>query len=192
MSRRSGQAYLESLLAVLLLLLALFGALQTALLFGEREVMHHAAARAARARTVGFNDWMAEKAARVASIPVSGRLLSDAVGWDGGGEDAADSQAAFELARIPFYLGAENRARAEWILDYEEWKNGRFSFSSAAEGPGGGVLEFRALHDAPLSMPLGHLAVPFSRMDDEGVPRFPVEGRGVAGNHSGYYLEGSR
>lgn len=193
MSRRSGQAYLESLLAVLILLLALFGALQTALLFGERELMHHASARAARAKTVGFNDWMAEKAARVAAIPVSGRLLSEEVGWDAGNAAGPwDTRTAFELSRIPFYLGAENRARAEWILDYEEWRNGRFSFSGDGAGSGDGAISFRSVHDSPLFLPLGPLAVPFSSKDEEGVPRFPVSGEGVSGDHSGAYLEEGR
>ena len=46
---RSGQAYLETFLVLLVLLLVLFGFLQVALSFGDREVVHHAAARAARA-----------------------------------------------------------------------------------------------------------------------------------------------
>lgn len=189
MRGRSGQAYLESLLAVLVILAALFGGLQTALLFGERIVLHHAAARAARARAVGFNDWMAEKAARVAAIPVSGRLraselgLGDAVAESGGG-------VALELARIPAYLAAENHARAEWLLDYDEWHGGRFSVSESASGSG--ALEFRVRHDAPVEMPLGPLFVPAARQDETGLHRLRIRGAGVAPDHSGAYLGGPR
>ena len=62
-------------IVVLVVGVLLFGLLQTAVVFSGREVLHHAAARAARARAVGFNEWMAFKAMRVASIPTSGKML---------------------------------------------------------------------------------------------------------------------
>ena len=185
---RCGQAYLESLLAVLALPAALFGALQVALLMGEGQLLHHAAARAARARTVGFNDWMAEKAARVAAIPVSGRILGDGIGL---ADAAPGGEGAFEMGRIPEYLRSENRARAEYVLDYEEWHGGRFSFEEDT-GASGAAFVFSALHDAPLRLPLGFLAVPSCHEDEDGVPRFTVRGSGVAPNHAALYLEGAR
>ena len=72
---RGGQAMLETLLVMLVLCLLFFGLLQVALVFNAREVLHHSAARAARARAVGFNDWMTTKAQRVAAIPNSGRTV---------------------------------------------------------------------------------------------------------------------
>ena len=59
---RSGQAVMETFIVVLVVGVLLFGLLQTAVVFSGREVLHHAAARAARARAVGFNEWMAFKA----------------------------------------------------------------------------------------------------------------------------------
>ena len=190
MRGRSGQAYLESLLAVLAVLAALFGGLQTALLFGERVVLRHAAARAARARAVGFNDWMAGKAARVAAIPVSGRLRAAELGL--GDAVAADGGAALERGRIPSYLAAENQARAEWILDYDEWHGGRFGNAETAAGAGGGVLEYRVRHDAPVEMPLGPFFVPAARPDETGLHRLRIRGVGVAPDHADAYLRGSR
>ena len=125
---RAAQAYLESILVLLVLFLLLFGFLQAALLYGGRDVLHHAASRAARARAVGFNDWMAEKAARVAAIPVSGHLLAEDVGWE---EEPGADMAAFELARIPGYLASENHARAQYVLDYEEWRRGSIGFGES-------------------------------------------------------------
>ena len=66
--RRAGQAYLETLIALLVLCVLLFGFLQAALALGGREILHHAVSRAARARAVGFNSWMATKAARASGI----------------------------------------------------------------------------------------------------------------------------
>lgn len=139
--RRSGQAMIESLVVVLVVCLMLFALLQVAQAFAYRETMRHAAARAARARTVGFNRWMCEKVMRVAAIPAAGRMLepaddgedpsplADAVAerrrgrlWDWAVESSAKSpRSEMEAARIPDYLASENGERAEAILDYEEW-----------------------------------------------------------------------
>ena len=187
MARRSGQALLETLLVLLVLCLMLFGFLQAALAIGGRDILHHAASRAARARAVGFNEWMAEKAARVAAIPVSGRLLSDGIGYDAA-EDG--DLAAFERARIPEYLASENHARAAYVLDYSEWERGSFRFSE--HGPmlaGEGALSYGVRQDAPLDMPFAPMIFPWADLDEEGVPRVPVEAFGAAGDHSGLYLE---
>ena len=167
MARRAGQALLETLLVLLVLCLMLFGFLQAALAIGGRDVLHHAASRAARARAVGFNDWMAEKAARVAAIPVSGRLLSAEIGYDA----AVDGDlAAFERARIPEYLASENHARASYVLDYSEWKRGSFRFSE--RGPmlaGEGALSYAVRQEAPLEMPFAPFVFPWADRDEEGV-----------------------
>ena len=189
---RSGQAFLETFLTLLLLCVLLFGFLQIALAFGEREFLHHAAARAARARAVGFNPWMAEKAARVAAIPVSGRLLADEVGRpapsaaDG---DAAADAAAFERARIPAYLAAENRARAGWILDYEEWEKGALSFREAGSALSGAARTYAVRHEAPLWMPFARTVVPWAPPDEEGIPRVEMEAEATAAHHAALYLE---
>ncbi len=184
--RRAGQAYLESILVVLVLLLLLFGFLQTALLYGGRDVLHHAASRAARARAVGFNEWMAEKAGRVAAIPVSGRLLAADVGADP--DDVADGGSAFELSRIPSYLGAENHARAQYVLDYEEWRRGSLRSSESGASFSGGTLSRSVRFDAPLRMPFSPLVFPWAPRDEEGVPRLSFEATAAVGNHAGLYL----
>ena len=143
----------ESLIVVLVTCLLLFGLLQVAHAFAGREVLRHAAARAARARTVGFNYWMCEKVLRVAAIPTSGRMiqpemdgpfdtaLRDAVSerrdgrlWDWALTATPNSERGqLEAARIPDYLASENDARAEYILDYELWD------ALSASGLGGGT-----------------------------------------------------
>lgn len=150
--RRSGQAMVESLVVILVVCLMLFALLQVAQAFAYRETMRHAAARAARARTVGFNRWMCEKVMRVAAIPAAGKMLepADLEGevsplaeaaaerrqgalWDWAVETpSASPRSEIEAARIPDYLASENGERAEALLDYEDWD------SISSRGLGGG------------------------------------------------------
>lgn len=178
---------METLLASIAVLLALFGLLQVALAAGARETLRHAAARAARARAVGMNDWMAEKAARVAAIPVSGRRTAPS------GEEAAGAGGALllELSRVPSYLGAENRGRASWILSYEEWERGHPSVSFSDSPLGAGALRASASMDYPLSMPLAGFFTPFAQKDENGVPRLPISATASAPNQSWLYLMGA-
>jgi hypothetical protein len=150
---RSGQAMLESLIVVLVICLMFFGLFQLAHGFANREILRHAAARAARARTVGFNGWMVNKVMRVAAIPNAGRMvqpeesfpdaslrqaiatLSPGALWDWSLNATPDaSRARFERARIPEYLASANGARAEYILDYSDWDE------ISGSGLGGGGL----------------------------------------------------
>lgn len=140
--RRSGQAMVESCIALIFICLLLFLFFQLCLGFASRDVLDHAAARAARARTVGFNNWMVHKAMRVAAIPNAGRMLEPTdipIGddpvldhslrlmtpgevWDMALLSSPTSpKVAVELARIPDYLAAPWRERADYILDYERW-----------------------------------------------------------------------
>lgn len=183
--RRRGQAMVESIIVLLVLCLLLFAFLQAAISMGGREILHHAAARAARARSVGFNSWMAEKSARVAAIPVSGRFLAENVGWSPADGAVSD----FELSRIPEYLASENHARAEYVLDYDEWEKGTLSFGGSSSLLGNGVLHFTAEHYAPLVMPFSPIAFPWAAKDNEGVPRVDMSADAVAVEHSGFYLK---
>ncbi len=131
---------IESCLVIIFLCLLFLGLFQLVHAYVAREVLNHAAARAARAKTVGFNAWMVEKTMRVAAIPNAGRLLVPAVP---GGNTALDNALATlqpgalwdfalhstpraatldaELARIPEYLASQNSPRAGNILNYENW-----------------------------------------------------------------------
>ena len=102
----------ETVLAVLVVSFAFFALFRLSCLLTGKILLEHAAMRVARARAVGFNDFMCRKAARVAVIPVAGRCT-----WPEGGAfgDAA------ELGRVPGYLASEDEAAARGILDYERW-----------------------------------------------------------------------
>ena len=118
------------------------GLLQVSRIFAAREILHHAAARAARARTVGFNRWMVIKSGRVAAIPNAGVMtepvfdnvdqpLRDMVNslspgelWEQAlGVVPSSQQFEIERVRIPEYMASENHARAGYILDYAGWSS---------------------------------------------------------------------
>ena len=142
----------ESLIAILFISLLFFGMFQLAHASASREILRHAAARAARARAVGFNGWMVRKSMRVAAIPNAGRMtvpadehfvnqaFLDAVATGKPGEvwdlalasDPHSDRADFELARLGDYLDSPNRPTADQLLDYEDWD------SIVGDGLGGG------------------------------------------------------
>ena len=104
----------ESIIVLFFLCIVFFLVFDYARLLICHTTLDYAAARAARARAVGFNDFMCRKAARVAVIPVAGKRL-----WP---EDDSFTYAN-ELARVRTYLESPDGARAAGLLDYEHWKN---------------------------------------------------------------------
>ncbi len=140
-ARRAGQAMVETVIAVMALSFVFFCAAQYSDILRTKLLLRHAAARAARARTVGMNRYMAEKSARVAMIPAAGRRImpsaADAGLSPGAGAayagrigDALESvlrapavspEAQIELWRVPAYLNSENESYARGVLDYELW-----------------------------------------------------------------------
>lgn len=110
---RSGQAMVETVLAVLIITFAFLALFRLSRLLMGKILLEHAAMRVARARTVGLNEFMCRKAARVAVIPVAGERI-----WPIGADSLNWSQ---ELARIPDYMFSENEQRARAILEYDGW-----------------------------------------------------------------------
>jgi len=110
---RSGQAMIETVLAVLIissLFLTLFGLSRQ---LTGKILLEHAAMRVARARAVGFNDFMCRKAARICVIPVSGRRLKPVEG------DVRGDISEPALARM--YMRTPNAGYADGLLQYEDW-----------------------------------------------------------------------
>lgn len=104
---------IETVIAVLVVALIFIALFKLSNLLTGKILLEHAAMRVARARTVGLNEYMCLKAARVALIPVAGTRI-----WPVG-EDALDWRE--ELSRLPEYMYSENDAYARAILDYEKW-----------------------------------------------------------------------
>jgi len=178
------------------------GIFQVAQLAVGREVLNHAAARGARAKTVGFNNFMVEKSVRVAAIPNAGRLTEPLFSnenlalraevaslrpgdlWDRTlAATPTSEQVGLEKARIPEYLGSENWASAHWLLDYEDWDTVNVGQSSSVGGSGSdaGVVQFRVSQDYPLWVPLHRVFY--------GSDRVRLQGRSDLEEHYRLYLE---
>lgn len=108
-----GQAMVETVLAVLIISFLFLALFKLSHMLTGKIMLEHAAMRVARARAVGFNDFMCMKIARVAVIPVSGKRL-----WP---EEDADGMS--ETSRVYTYFEAPDEARARGLLEYEDWKN---------------------------------------------------------------------
>ena len=131
---------IESMIVILLMIVVFLGVFQFFYMAAARDVLDHAAARAARARTVGFNRWMTIKAARVAAIPVSGKMLSPDPPVDPGRAmllglrtpgrawnralraNPQSAQAQLENALIPEYMASPHSIQSRQTLDYEAWE----------------------------------------------------------------------
>ena len=138
--RRRGQSLIESCIAIAILSLLLFGMLQISQLIAAKEIMNYAAARGARAKTVGFNRWMVRKVVRLGAIANAGpmltpsyenenRFLRDLVENESPGNiwsavlpvTPRSPQFAIERSRMPEYLGSPDPFTARGILDYRDW-----------------------------------------------------------------------
>ena len=114
MSSRLGQAAVETVLATLVVTVAFLFLFSLSRLLTGKILLEHAAMRVARARAVGFNDFMCVKTARVAVIPTAGKCL-----WP----DMESTGEAVAMARVRTYLESPDEARARGLLEYEGWKN---------------------------------------------------------------------
>ena len=110
----SGQAMVETVLAVLIISFLFLALFRLSHMLTGKIMLEHAAMRVARARAVGFNDFMCVKTARVAVLPVSGKRL-----WPSEGEGVDYD----EPARVRAYLESTDPARARGLLEYEGWEH---------------------------------------------------------------------
>jgi hypothetical protein len=170
---RAGQALIESCLVLALICLAFFGLFQISQLYAAQDILDYAAARGARAKTVGFNRFMVYKTIRVGAIPNAGRLIEPVVG--GGPLD----RLAAETPRIPLYLAADRWGDTDGILQYDAWDSIGIGQPS--------LLADNTLHmELPQSMPFMsngfHRA--YYRGDD-----VPLTGEATIDTHYSLYME---
>jgi len=137
-SIRRGQAMIESCFVIIFLCLLFVGLFQWIHASVAREVLYRAAACAARAKTVGFNQNMVNKTMLAAAIPNAGTLTQPAISSSDSflvnalatypigklidlalGTSPQSPTVATELARIPEYMASGDNGRA--YLDYANW-----------------------------------------------------------------------
>ncbi len=203
---KAGQSLIESCIVMALICLIFMGVFQVSMIFSAREILNHASARGARAKTVGFNHWMVTKAVRVASIPNAGRLIepdfvnedtflrSEIAGAETGGQlwerllrvTPSSLQYNLERARIPEYLAAHNWPRANWVLNYDRWNTVQWEGDYFTAAPDGTVspnpmVHIQARQDYPLVAPMHRT---FYAADN-----VPLEGEAWLENHYPLYLD---
>lgn len=202
--RIAGATLIEACLVVMLLSLVLFGGVQISRLYASKEILDYTAMAAARAKSVGLNNFMVFKVGRVASIPNAGRLTNPRVGsaaataynWAGSrpgylwdmsvASDApASPQYSLEMSRIPFYLGAERYGNLGAILDYEDWNTVNISQDFAREGE---QVVVNIGQRVPITFPFRRA---FYDSDEVHLRAGKSFDRGARmANHSELYLEG--
>ncbi len=167
----SGQSLVESCVVIGIICLFLMGLFQLSQLYMARESLMYAAGRGARARTVGFNDFMVHKTVRVAAIPAAGRMLDrpDTV-------NSPSAQRNFERARIPLYLAEGHYGRLSAILDYTNWTE----LGHSVIDLGGPQLDCRVRLDFPVQTPVFRA---FYRGET-----VPLSGSATLENHYPLYL----
>ncbi len=200
--RRDGQSLIEACLVIFLISLIFTGIYQVSRIYIAKELLANAANRSARAESVGFNHFMATKAAKVAVIPSSGQLNNrEFNGFDPIIDNAAHSmspgqlwsfavhstptstQAEFEKARIPSYLESRDNWQAQHILDYSDWnKITVHSSPSMSDNPYDTTpIHMQITQKYELTTPL-HRA--FSATDE-----IDLKGESYIENHYQLYLE---
>jgi len=208
-NRASGQAMIESVFVIILTSLIFLALFQYANLFSSKIILTHAAARAARCRSVGFNKWMVMKSARVASIPAAGKRIIPAYTgidpaitaalqnnrideiWDLALRSSTRSPGAMlEIGRIPDYMGSVNDPTAEQLLDYEYWETLSVDIDEDmtidGKTPGQAVVNVRMRY--PFLISLKALIKGELRNPDEG-ESMALKGYFKIENHYPLYIE---
>ena len=120
---RKGQAMVETVVVMFFLCLAFFLVYEYANIFIAHTVVNYAASRAARARAVGFNDFMVTKTIRVATAGVAGECRSH-------NDSGDDLSTGAIVSRMGSYLETANESETRGILDFELWDASKLGWSA--------------------------------------------------------------
>jgi hypothetical protein len=112
---RRAQAMVESMLSLVVVLLVFLLLFNLADNTRAKLLAETAAAKCARARAVGYNDFQLRKIARLALMPASGKCLVE-----NGSRNLSYGE---RINRIGPYLNSEYETQAAAILDFDGWRN---------------------------------------------------------------------
>ena len=126
MRRRRGQAMVETTIAMIVILIMFLALFNLADLIRVKLLVENAAVKCARARAVGYNDFMLRKIARLATMPVAGECLTPS--------DTGDGTVSYaeRYYRIGDYLMSDYEAQADAILDFAHWQENFTEISATA------------------------------------------------------------
>ena len=168
----------ESIIVLFFLCVIFFLVFDYARLLICHTTLDYAAARAARARAVGFNDFMILKTARLGAMAVSGECLTRVNG------DSAPSTAAL-VSRMGSYLQAPSPAETAGILDFELWRNGNLGWTCAEPRGDVGELTMYVWQRQPVFNSLNPPGAP--ERDDAAM--ITLHGEAKIENHYPFYLK---
>ena len=115
---RGGQAMLESIIAMIAILFLFLLLFNLSDQIRAKLLVENAAAKCARARAVGYNDFMLRKIARLSTMPAAGKCRTAADSGNG----TLSLQSRYD--KIGVYLMSEYESQADAILDFERWQEG--------------------------------------------------------------------
>ena len=116
----------ESVLVMLVILLVFLSLFNISDQIRAKLLVENAAAKCARARAVGYNDFMLMKIARLSTMPAAGKCLT--LADDGDGMLPLPSR----CGKIGDYLMSEYETQANAVLDFEYWQNGDTSIQATS------------------------------------------------------------
>jgi len=169
---------IESVVVMFFLCLVFFAVYECANLLTAKTVLDYAAARAVRARTVGFNDFMVTKTVRVATMSTAGRCLTQ-------GEDGGTLSTGTLVSRMGSYLEAESEADTRGILDFALWDGSKLGWTCSEPGGAASELTLKVWQDRPL----------YGSGDDDAADDFDggrtyrIEGTAEIEGHAPFYLQ---
>ncbi|MBU4365877.1 MAG: pilus assembly protein [Verrucomicrobia bacterium] len=169
-----GQALIESCIVIGMMCLLLMGLFQLVQLFMAQEILDYAAGRGARAKTVGFNDFMVSKTVRIGAIANAGELTFPE--RTGGGPWVQWTR--HESPRIPHYLQSESW-ELDAILNYALWDTIAWSYPASDAD----ILHFEVHQAVPLMFFSNVFKAFFSGS------AVPMQGVADIENHYSLYLQ---
>ena len=175
-----GAAIVESLLAMFVIFLVLFGLLQVFYFVVGQYFIDYAAIRGARSRAVGFREYLIQREVRVNALPASGDIVAPTLD-----ENSLVDRMIKERSYINSYIGGYR-----W-LEYEYWEG-----KSADPDR---KVDTRLTHTAAVSMDMTDLYTKFS---DYAFPDtylkhlffgsgIDLEGKATLSDFASNYLENS-
>ena len=144
--RGNGQALVETIIVLFFICILFFLVLDYARLLNCKTILDYAAARCARARTVGFNDFMILKTARLGVMSVSGKCLTQ---FD---DEDPDAQPSTEMLRnrMGSYLQTSFISETPGILDFELWRPDKLGWSCVESHGDSGDISMHVWQRQPL------------------------------------------
>lgn len=165
---------IESIVVMFFLCIVFFLVYEYSNLLNARTMVDYAAARAARARAVGFNDFMITKTVRVATAGVAGECRSKT-------DEGDDLSTSAIVSRMGSYLEIEHETDAKGILDFELWDTFHLGWSADEPKGDNAELHLRVWQRRPL--------YGFENDPDQDHTLHSVSGEAAIENHYPFYLK---